>query len=133
MAVVVAATGACLQPSSTPYYQPMSTASPTVLFTVPTDGATGISRTASFQVAFSEEMDPVSVRSGVQLLLADQTPVPYTAVDVLDGGVPDLFEGTPSFPLYGDAGYVLDVGTGCMDPYGNPLAAEVKVHFTTSP
>ncbi len=138
--IVVVAAG-CLQPSGQGYYVPASTTPPQVLFTRPTDGQTNVPITVTFEVAFSEAMDPVSTRAAVQLVQDDGGTVPYTAVEIddagtgADGGVPvgEIFQGAPINPLQRAAPYTLTVSHTATDVYGNALPADVFVRFQTEP
>ncbi len=106
------------------------TLAPTVISTVPADGATGISLvTPSITVTFSEAMDPSTINQQTFTLTFGGTPgVPVIGTIVVNGSVAGF---TPVGPLQANTTFTATVTTGAKDLTGNPLAQDLTWSFTT--
>jgi Bacterial Ig-like domain len=96
---------------------------PTVMSTVPADGATGVQLQPAISATFSEEMSPDSILSdGLRLSPSAPGTVTYSGKTVTF---------TPSAPLAYETTYKVSIKTSAKDMAGNPLAAEYGWSFST--
>ena len=103
------------------------TGAPTITSVAPADSATGVARTATVSVAFSEAMDAAATQAAFTLVRAsDGAPVAGTYAW---SGTTLTFR--PSSPLADGALYTARVATGAKDAAGNPLAGERSWSFKT--
>lgn len=115
-------------PPSDPPPPPADTTSPAVISHLPAHGATGIERTTSVSVTFSEEMDAASVEAAFSLTkVGDGTLVPGTFTW---SNSSLLF--TPNAPLADGAVYRANVAATASDKAGNQLTASRSWDFKTS-
>jgi hypothetical protein len=98
---------------------------PTVVATLPTDGATEISPDVILSVEFSEPMDPATVSNATFTLRKNDTPVDGT---VGYSGTTATF--TPLGSLPSGALCTATITIGATDTAGNALAAEYSWTFT---
>jgi len=109
-----------LSPDSTP---------PSVVSTVPEDGAIGVAVDAVVTAVFSEEIDPASVGdSGVALMEADTDSVVAAFIDVNKATV----YLTPSGKLKYSTSYNVIADSAIRDLSGNVMASDYSWSFTTS-
>ena len=108
---------------------------PTVTSSTPTNGATGVSTTASLSATFSEDVDALSVTSGtVELRDASNNLVAGT---VSYDSAQQKVTFKPSAPLATSMAYKLTLKGGTADPRitdlsGNALSSNYEVNFTTT-
>lgn len=102
---------------------PADETAPTVVASYPADGATGVTLSGPFWVAFSEPMEEETVLSN----LSFEPTVTYAAV--WHG---DTLVVTPGVLLSTGTPYTMTVGAGCEDAAGNALGADVAIAFTTT-
>jgi hypothetical protein len=105
---------------------PCDTTAPTVSFTVPAIGATGVAINQKIAVTFSEAMDPLTITTATFTLKQGTTAVTGTVSYV---GVTATF--TPATGLAPLTVYTATITTGAKDPAGNALAADFVWSFTT--
>jgi hypothetical protein len=105
---------------------PCDTTAPTVSFTVPAIGATGVATNQKIAVTFSEAMDPLTITTATFTLKQGTTAVTGTVSYV---GVTAIF--TPATGLAPLTVYTATITTGAKDPAGNALAADFVWSFTT--
>jgi alpha-tubulin suppressor-like RCC1 family protein len=101
------------------------TVGPTVVATIPVNGATNVEVDSSMQVTFSEAMDPTSI-----------TPATFTINKGVTGTVTydpstNTATFTPSSNLSHYTLYTATITTGVMDTSGNNMAANYTWTFTT--
>ena len=100
--------------------------SPTVISTVPVNGATGVAFNTKVSATFSEVMDPSSINATTFTLKQGATAV---AGVVTYSGVTATF--SPSANLAANTLYTATITTGAKDLAGNTLAANYVWSFTT--
>jgi hypothetical protein len=134
----------CLEPAGS-YLSRMDTSPPRVVSSTPVEltgipGAVG--KDAQFNVTFSEDMEPRSLRGGIQLfrgnapieLVFTLPPAEPGADDVDRGDVPYTVTFVPELgPLEGAARHTLVYSTILTDSQGNALETEARLTFTTAP
>ncbi|MGB8473099.1 MAG: Ig-like domain-containing protein, partial [Candidatus Acidiferrum sp.] len=102
---------------------------PTVLSTVPVDGASGVSANATVNATFSRAMDASTITNTTFTL----TGPGGTAVAGGVGLVGTTATFTPTAALTINTLYTATITTGAKDPTGNALAANFVWTFTTAP
>lgn len=100
---------------------------PTVIFTVPADGAAAVVGNATVQIAFDEPMDCATLNLMTFTLMQGAAPVPGTVTCV---GATAIF--TPTSPLAPNSIFTATVAAGVTDLAGNGLGASYVWSFTTS-
>ncbi|MDB5223961.1 MAG: hypothetical protein JWN83_2628 [Chitinophagaceae bacterium] len=100
--------------------------SPTVISTVPLNGATGVAFNTKVSATFSEAMDPSSINTTTFTLKQGATSI---AGVVTYSGVTATF--SPSANLAANTLYTATITTGAKDLAGNTLAANYVWSFTT--
>ena len=103
------------------------TTAPTVLSTVPANGASVVALDANISAAFSEAMDPLTINSTSITLKQGSTAVAGTLSAPLTASV--IFN--PTDPLSPGTVYTATISTLVKDLAGNVLAAEKSWSFTT--
>ena len=104
---------------------------PTVVSTVPTDGATTVAINTTVTATFSEAMDSASVATGGAFTLkATVAGTPVTGT-VTYNTVTHIATFTPSSSLANNTGYTATITTGVKDVAGNFMAAPKVFTFTT--
>jgi hypothetical protein len=99
---------------------------PTVIFTDPVNGATGVVLNKKVTATFSEAMNILTINNGTFLLKQGSTPVAGT---VTHTGTTATF--SPSVNLTISTVYTATITTGAQDLSGNGLAANYVWSFTT--
>ena len=110
------------------------TTRPTVISTVPANGATGVSPATKITATFSEPMDPATITTTTFTVVPTPVaPVKQVAAAVTGtvtySGVTAVF--TPASPLAERTSYTGTITTGAKDPSGNALASNYVWTFTT--
>ena len=101
---------------------------PTVISTIPVNGATGVAVDTTVSATFSEAMNPASINASTFTLTGPgATPVAGT---VTFAGTTATF--TPATTLATSTLFTATITTGAQDPTGAPLAANFVWTFTTS-
>ncbi len=100
---------------------------PTVISTVPTNGATDVARTITVSATFSEPIDVATVDATTFTI----TPAGGTAVPITRTANGATVTGTPAQPLAFGTVHTARLTTGVEDLAGNPLSAPVEWTFTT--
>src|SRR5205823_7636122 len=103
-----------------------STTAPTVSFTVPANGATGVPISANIAASFSEAMDPLTISTATFTLKQGTTAVAGT---VTYAGITATFN--PLSTLAPGTVYTATVTTGFKDLAGNALVSDFSWSFTT--
>jgi len=98
---------------------------PTVISTVPVNGATGVVIGSNLTATFSEALDPLTVSTATFTLQQGATPVSGT---VTYSGVTAAF--VPLSPLTAGTVYTATITTGVKDLSGNALASPFVWNFT---
>ena len=102
---------------------------PTVISTIPVNGAAGVSVNTTISATFSEGMNPATINAATFTLTGPGvTPVAGT---VTFAGTTATF--TPAIGLANGTLYMATITTGAKDPTGVPLAANFVWTFTTAP
>ncbi len=104
---------------------------PTVVSTVPADGATGVSPTAPISAKFSEPMDISSINTTTFTLMTTSGQTPVTGTVTYDNAS-STATFTPSSSLSSATSYTATITTGARDVSGNALAANKVWTFTTA-
>jgi len=99
---------------------------PTVVSTLPVDGANDVEIDQAVSVVFSEALNPATVTNASFTLHQGATPV---AAAVTYAGVTAVL--TPSAPLQYETTYSVALGTTIADPSGNQLVHANTFEFTT--
>jgi tetrahydromethanopterin S-methyltransferase subunit B/cytoskeletal protein CcmA (bactofilin family) len=102
------------------------TTAPTVSFTVPANGATGVAISQKIAAVFSEAMDPLTITTVTFTLTQGTTPVAGT---VTYAGVTATFN--PLSTLAPNTTYTALMTTGARDLAGNALISDFVWSFTT--
>ncbi len=103
------------------------TTAPTVTFTDPINGATGVATNKKVAATFSKPMDPVTINTATFTLTAPgNTPVAGTVTYV---GLTATF--TPAANLASNTLYTASVTSGARDLAGNALSSAFTWSFTT--
>jgi ketosteroid isomerase-like protein len=101
---------------------------PTVVSTVPANGATAVALNSTVTATFSEAMNPATITSTTFTLTGPgATPVPGA---VTYAGTTATF--TPTSPLAAGTLFTATITTGAADPTGNALAANYVWTFTSA-
>ncbi len=101
---------------------------PTVISTIPVNGATAVAVNTAISATFSEAMNPATITAATFTLTGPGvTPVAGT---VTYAGTTAAF--TPTAVLATGTLYVATITTGAKDPTGAPLAANFTWTFTTA-
>ncbi|MFZ5468758.1 MAG: Ig-like domain-containing protein [Myxococcota bacterium] len=102
------------------------TTAPTVVATIPLNGAQDVDPALAPSISFSEGMEPLKTRAA------------FTITPPVSGGCTLAFDGSGSTlscqhatPFAGSTTYTLSVGTGAEDVSGNALAQPFSWSFTT--
>lgn len=106
------------------------TTPPTVVSTVPTDGATTVAINTTVTATFSEAMDPLTITTSTFTLKTTAGAVAVTGTVSYDAGTKTATF-TPSSPLANNTGYTATVTTGVKDLAGNNMVANKVFTFTT--
>lgn len=99
---------------------------PTVISTVPSNGATGVALNSSLNATFSEAMNPVTITSATFTLAQGVTPIAGTVTYL---GTVATFHPTANLS-YGTV-YTATITTGATDLAGNALTVPYVWTFTT--
>lgn len=99
---------------------------PTVISTIPMDGATDVAINTKIVASFSEEMDPTTLTAATFTVVQGDTPVSGA---VAHAGANATF--TPTNNLAMNSNFTAMVTTGATDLDGNALAADFVWDFTT--
>ncbi|HEX7342719.1 MAG TPA: Ig-like domain-containing protein, partial [bacterium] len=99
---------------------------PSVVSTVPTNGATGVSLNGNITATFSETMDPLTITTATMTLQQGTTLVSGT---VTYAGVTATFN--PASQLIASTVYTATITTGVEDLAGNAMADDYVWTFTT--
>lgn len=134
--VTALATGATLDqlgaPSSDPIFETLTaidSTAPTVLSSVPSDGATGVSVHYWFDATFSKDLDPTTVTpASLFIRPVSGAPVGGTIVQMST----TRYRFYPWYPLNAASAYQGVVLISVKDPWGNALAVQHVVGFTTA-
>ena len=102
------------------------TTAPTVTFTVPADGDTGVAINKKITATFSEAVDPFTITGTTFTLMQGATAVPGVVTYV---GLIATF--TPTGGLAANTTYTATITTGAEDLAGNALANDYVWTFTT--
>ncbi len=102
---------------------------PTVIATVPANGATGVLANQVLTATFSKAMNPATITATTFLLKAGATAVAGTVAYNATGSVASF---TPSVPLTYNVVYTATITTGATDSTGDPLAVNYIWSFTTA-
>ena len=102
---------------------------PTVVFTVPAHGSTGVAVSSPVVVTFSEPMSPSSMSASTIFLSGPGGATVSGNVSYDNSSLSATF--TPGAPLQNGATYTLVVTTGVRDAAGNGLTAPYSAAFTT--
>ncbi|MHB8486612.1 MAG: Ig-like domain-containing protein [Candidatus Acidiferrales bacterium] len=106
--------------------QTVSNTIPTVVSTVPANGATGVPTTQIITATFSEAMNATTISTSTFTVTASSGPV--TGVVTYSGTTATF---TPSAALAASTVYTGTITTGAADPLGNHLASNFVWTFTT--
>ena len=101
-------------------------AAPTVSFTDPANGATGVALNQAIAATFDEAMDPATINGSTFILKKGSQPVSGT---VTYAGVTATFK--PTLALAPNTVYTATITTGAKDVAGNALASDFVWSFTT--
>jgi methionine-rich copper-binding protein CopC len=104
--------------------------SPTVVSTVPADGATGVATGAVISATFSEAMDPTTINT-TTFTLRLTSGGGNLAGTVSYNGSTNTATFTPAAPLAGGTSYTATITTGVRDVANNPMTAAKVWAFTT--
>ncbi len=99
---------------------------PTVVSTVPVDGATGVLVTSNIAAAFSEAMDPLTITTATMTLQHNTT---FISGAVTYSGVTASFN--PANDLAENTDYTATITTGVRDLAGNEMVSSYVWTFTT--
>jgi Ice-binding-like/Bacterial Ig-like domain len=102
---------------------------PTVVSTVPANGATAVAEGTTVTATFSVPMDATTI-NGTTFTLTGPGATPVAGAVSYAGNTATF---TPAALLAGSTLYTATVTTGAKDPTGAPLAANVVWTFTTAP
>ena len=102
---------------------------PTVIATVPVNGATGVPANQILTATFSKAMNPATINATTFLLKAGATAVAGTVTYNATGSVASF---TPTVPLTYNTVYTATITNGATDSTGDPLAANYVWSFTTA-
>ena len=102
---------------------------PTVVSTVPLNGATAVAESSTATATFSVPMDATTITTTTFTLMGPGATA--VAGSVSYAGNTATF--TPTAPLKGATLYTATITTGAKDPTGAPLAANFVWTFTTAP
>jgi hypothetical protein len=106
------------------------TTPPTVVSTVPNNGATGVNQGATVTATFSEAIDPATINAGTFVLRdATSTIVPANVTYATATKTATL---TPNSSLAASATYTATLTTSIKDLSGNALAASYTWSFVTA-
>jgi hypothetical protein len=111
-----------------------NTTAPTITFTNPANGATGVPLNASVNATFSEAMDPTSLTTATFTLTGPGGSAVVGTVTYVTAS--DIATFTPTSPLAMNTEYTATVTTGATDLSGNALVAGTVPNpwtFTTGP
>ena len=106
------------------------TTAPTVVSTVPADGATGVAVAANVTATFSEAMDPATINTTTfsLRLTSGGSALPATVTYNSSNNTATL---DPTANLAEGTSYTATITTGARDSFGNPIAAAKTWTFTT--
>ncbi len=99
---------------------------PTVISTIPTDIAIGVTINSAMSATFSEALDPLSINTATFTLVQGITPVLGV---VTYAGITAVF--TPAANLSVSTTYTANITTGAKDLAGNAIASSYVWSFTT--
>ena len=108
---------------------------PTIVSTLPVDGASGATRTTAVAVTFSEAVTPAAGGAATLSLSAETLPeaLPVTGTVTINGPLVTFTPSAPSAPLPLGTQFTARVDVGLTDLSGNALAAPFTFNFTTEP
>ena len=118
-----------VQPAASYTWSFTTATQPTVIATVPANGATGVPANQVLTATFSKAMNPATITGTTFLLKAGATAVAGTVTYNATGSVASF---TPTVPLTYNTVYTATITTGATDATGDPLAANYVWSFTTS-
>lgn len=105
----------------------MTAAAPTVVSTIPANGATAVALNTVVSATFSEAMDPTTL-NGTTFTLTGPGTAPVPGAVTYAG---DTATFTPTAALEGGTLFTATITTGAADPTGNALAVNHVWTFTT--
>lgn len=128
LALILVAGSACLEPGSS-LYERSDTTPPQVLFELCSPhillsdaGTVPLEAAGLIQLAFSEPLDPDSLRPGILVRInPERTEVPLTVQAPPAGTRPYIVRILPGEPTYKSATYTLQLRSLLIDLAGNPL------------
>ncbi|MGK2963136.1 MAG: Ig-like domain-containing protein, partial [Gemmatimonadaceae bacterium] len=106
------------------------TTSPTVVSTVPADGATGVATGTTVSATFSEPMNTATINTGTFTLRLTSGGGNLAGAVAWNGGT-NTATFTPAAPLAQGTSYTATVSTGARDAANNPMTAAKVWTFTT--
>ncbi len=106
-----------------------TTGAPTVISTVPANGATAVPANTLVSATFSGPMDPVTI-SGTTFTVTGPGATPVAGAVTYAGSTATF---TPAAILATTTLFTATITTGAKDPAGTPLAANFVWTFTTAP
>jgi hypothetical protein len=108
---------------------------PTIVSTLPVDGASGVARTTAVTVTFSEAVTPAAVGAATLSLNAETLPEALSVAGTvaINGSLVTFTPSAPSAPLALGTLFTARVDVGLTDLSGNALAAPFTFNFTTEP
>ena len=107
------------------------TTAPTVLSTIPANGATGVAINIKITATFREAMNPETINVATFTVMQGATPVSGNVTYAVNSNTA-VFAFTPAANLASNSVYTATITTGAEDLARNPLAASVIWSFTTS-
>jgi ketosteroid isomerase-like protein len=100
---------------------------PTVVSTIPANGATAVAVNTAISATFSQTMDPATI-TAVTFTLAGPGATPVAGTVTYSGSIATF---TPTVALATGSLYMATISTGAKDPAGAPLATNFVWTFTT--
>jgi Ice-binding-like/Bacterial Ig-like domain len=102
---------------------------PTVISTIPSNGAVGVTESATVKATFSVPMDPITINPTTFKVTGPGA----TAISGSVTYAASTATFTPAASLAGSSLYTATITTGAKDSTGDPLAANFVFTFTTAP
>ena len=103
---------------------------PTISFSIPSNGATGVSIAGSISILFNEPILASSVTSSSFVVRQGTTVIDGT-IDKSTAASTGAISFTPTANLEYNLPYMITLTTGITDLAGNPMASEAVISFTT--
>lgn len=104
-------------------------APPTVIFTIPSEGETGVTVNKTITATFSEAMDPLTINLTTFTVATGSTPATGS---VAYDPTTNIASFTPAGNLASSPTFTVTITTGVKDLAGNPMAANKVWSFTTA-